>query len=255
MPILMAVLLLLSVDPTPPSRARLEIVLNEGDIYREWEPPPAWRHVVACCWEQRVAADRVQRVVPDGHADLLIHETGALEVVGVADEVALPALPAGTWIQGIRFRSGAVAAAFGVPASELTNLTVAGDEVFGARRARRLADRQALGAWLSSVEPDDRTAAAARLLASRPVGETADELGIAIRQLRRVFEANVGLAPKAYQRVIRFQRFLAAAERGHGLATAAAEVGYADQAHLTREVHALTGLTPARLLDERLGDR
>ena len=58
-------------------------VLNEADIYREWAPPPRWAHVIACCWEQRVSADRVQRVLPDGHADLLIYESGLIEVVGL----------------------------------------------------------------------------------------------------------------------------------------------------------------------------
>ena len=50
-----------------------------------------------------------------------------------------------------------------------------------------------------------------------------------------------------------WRSFLAAAERGQGLAAAGADAGYADQAHLTRDVRALTGVTPKRLLDERLG--
>ena len=229
--------------------------MNEEDIYREWAPPPAWRHAVACCWEQRVTADRVQRVVPDGHADLLMYETGAIEVVGLADEVALPTLPTGTWVRGVRIRPEAVAATFRVAASELTNRTVAGDDMFGARRARSLIDRRALDAWLRAVQPDGRTVAATRLLAWLPVGTAADELGITVRQLRRILISNVGLSPKPYQRVVRFQRFLAAAEYGQRLAAAAADAGYADQAHLTREVRALTAVTPARLLRERLGDR
>ncbi len=40
---------------------------------------------VACCWEQCVLADRQQRVVPDGHADLLLHDPGVIDVVGLAD--------------------------------------------------------------------------------------------------------------------------------------------------------------------------
>jgi len=230
-------------------------VLNEGDIYREWAPPAAWRRAVACCWEQRVVAGRVQRVVPDGRADLLIHPSGATEVVGVADEVALAELPAGTWIRGIRIRSEAVGAAFGIPASEFTNLTVAGEDLFGARSAHRLADPAARHRWLASVEPAPRTAVALRLLGSCSVEATADQLGITIRQLRRVVGADAGLSPKRYQRVVRFQRFIAAAERGRRLAAAAAEAGYADQAHLGRDVRALAGTTPARLLAERLGDR
>jgi AraC-like DNA-binding protein len=206
---------------------------------------------VACCWEQRVTADRVQRVVPDGRADLLIHPSGATQVVGVADEVALPELAAGTWIRGVRFRAEAVAAAFGVTASELTNLTVAGSDLFGERRARRLADSSILDRWVTSIEPEPRAVNAVRLLHSRPVEVTAEELGISVRHLRRVVVANTGLSPKRYQRVVRFQRFLAAAERGAPLATAAAAAGYADQSHLNRDVRALTAVTPRQLLAER----
>lgn len=61
----------------------------------------------------------------------------------------------------------------------------------------------------------------------------------------------VGLSPKVFQRVLRMQRFLAATERLDGLANAAAEAGYSDQPHMTREVRSLAGLSPTRLLRER----
>jgi AraC-like DNA-binding protein len=48
--------------------------LNETDIDRGWAPPPEWDHAVVCCWEQAVSRDRVQRVVPDGHADMLMYQ-------------------------------------------------------------------------------------------------------------------------------------------------------------------------------------
>jgi methylphosphotriester-DNA--protein-cysteine methyltransferase len=62
---------------------------------------------------------------------------------------------------------------------------------------------------------------------------------------------NVGLTPKTLQRVMRLQVFLEYSSQRHGLAAASAEAGYADQSHLTREIHALSGLTPARLLADR----
>jgi AraC-like DNA-binding protein len=220
-------------------------------MYREWDPPPAWRQVVACCWEQRVTADRVQRVVPDGHADLLLHDSGAIEVVGLFDQVDLPHLARGTRIRGIRLRPEALAPTIGVTASELTNRTTDAADVLGARRARLLRDDRRLDAWLRSIELDGRTARAVELLAAHQVGDAADRLGITIRQLRRVLVTDVGLAPKAFQRVLRLQRFLASSERGRTLADAAAEAGYADQSHLTRDVVDLTGVTPASLLEER----
>jgi AraC-like DNA-binding protein len=222
-----------------------------ANVYREWEPPASWRHVVSCCWEQRTDEDLVQRVVPDAHADVVIHETGEIDLVGLYDEVDMPFLAAGTWIRGIRFRPEAVAAAFRVDASSLRNRSVALADVVGARLARRVVDPRACDAWISSLEPSVRTQHAVRLLATHPVNITADALGLTARQLHRVLVADVGLAPKTFQNVLRLQRFLAATERLGRLADAAAEAGYADQAHMTREVRALAGITPRRLVDER----
>jgi transcriptional regulator GlxA family with amidase domain len=79
----------------------------------------------------------------------------------------------------------------------------------------------------------------------RMVGE---RLGLSDRQLLRRFQASVGYGPKTLDRVLRLQRFLARADAlGSGdesLARVAVELGYADQAHLTRECVALAGATP-----------
>ena len=90
-----------------------------------------------------------------------------------------------------------------------------------------------------------------RLLQEMGVDAAAEQIGLSVRQLRRIVLAEAGLGPKAFQRVARFQRFLHLAELGIGLAAAAAHAGYADQPHLTREVSDLSGLTPAALLAER----
>src|SRR4029077_16161609 len=147
----------------------------------------AWRHVVSCCWEQRVSAGAVQRVLPDGCADLLLFESGVGEGVGLADRVATPFLPAETRLRGIRFRPEAVGAAFGVDAATLANRTVALADVLGARRARRLADEPRIDAWIRSVELDRRAAAAVELLASgRRVEDVAARIGVSAPHPRRV---------------------------------------------------------------------
>lgn len=229
----------------------LDPVLNESDTYREWTPPRAWRAAVACCWEQRVASERVQRVVPDGCGDLLIFADGGAQAVGLADQVALVSLAAGTRIRGVRLRPEAVASAFGVAATELRNQSVDLADVVGARRSGSLLRDGALDAWIRSIEPDARIAAAVRLLDEETVDAAADALGLSGRQLRRVFESAVGLGPKSFQRVRRFQRFLRRAESGASLASSSADAGYSDQAHMSRDVRALSGLSPARLVAQR----
>ena len=224
---------------------------HQARFYREWTPPAAWRSVVVCCWEQRVDADHVQRVLPDGCADVLLYQDDSIDVVGLHDQVDVPLLPAGTWIRAIRLRPHAVAAAFQIDAASLRNRTLPLSDIFGTSRARQLVDPRERDAWLQSIEPDPRTERAVRLLDRRSVDETATLLGLTPRQLRRVLLSEVGLGPKVFQRVLRLQRFLAAAERPGGLAMAAAEAGYADQSHLSREVQTLAGVAPKRLLQER----
>jgi AraC-like DNA-binding protein len=79
-----------------------------------------------------------------------------------------------------------------------------------------------------------------------------EELVLSERQLRRRFLASVGYGPKTLHRVLRFRRFLALAPalaaREETLAACAAELGYADQAHLARDCRELAGLPPGRLV-------
>lgn len=225
--------------------------MNGTDIYREWAPPPGWRAVVACLWEQQVATDRDHRVVPDGCADIIVGPRGAA-AVGLADGPTFHRLSAGSWCRGLRLRAEAVSTFFRVPAGELRNVDVALDDVVGTRRARALADTVLDGAPDPALElaPPERVQCAVRLLASMPVDGAADELGMSSRQLRRLVLAHTGVGPKMYQRVVRMRRFLDDPV-ARPLAEAAVLAGYADQAHLTREVTALCGLPPAALRAER----
>jgi len=93
-----------------------------------------------------------------------------------------------------------------------------------------------------------------RWLSGRPHGrieQLSQWTGISDRQIRRRFSAALGYGPKMFQSVLRFQRFLNLSERSSGsqtLADMAAFVGYADQAHMTREVRRFTGRPPTALL-------
>jgi AraC-like DNA-binding protein len=88
-----------------------------------------------------------------------------------------------------------------------------------------------------------------RVAGGRPVGDLADELGLGERQLRRRAGAAFGYGPKVLARVLRFSAAVdrLRAEPALPLADLAAEAGYADQAHLTHETRALSGLSPGRL--------
>ena len=81
------------------------------------------------------------------------------------------------------------------------------------------------------------------------VATLAQQLGCSRKHLATLFHDGVGFTPKAYAGVVRFERLVAHVKLGGkpGWAAAAARFGYADQAHLTREVKRYSGLTPCEL--------
>jgi AraC-like DNA-binding protein len=86
-----------------------------------------------------------------------------------------------------------------------------------------------------------------------PIAALANELGWSHRRLIARFREHVGLTPKAFARVIRFDRAVGLLGRaaGEGLAAVAFDCGYFDQAHMNRDFRELAGTTPALLVARR----
>jgi AraC-like DNA-binding protein len=235
--------------------------LNETDpvsSYRELRGPG----VVRCWWEQRVSAPgRLQRVVPDACSDIIVSAGGEAILVGPTLNVSLHSMVAGTHLRGVRFRTEALAAAMRHPGANLRDMTLPLSAVLPDRIARRVAEQVWAGRFPEALRPspvDTRVRHAVRRLWSTEtdVAAVAGELGVTGRHLRRLLMEHTGIGPKAVQRVGRFQRFLLAADAAcppSTLADLAADAGYADQAHLAREVRELAGLAPSALLRERSG--
>ncbi|MFE9656879.1 helix-turn-helix domain-containing protein [Micromonospora sp. NPDC006431] len=115
-------------------------------------------------------------------------------------------------------------------------------EAVAVARLRAAGGPDPLGAWV-----------AARLAAGATVAATAAEVGLGARALHRRSQALFGYGPKTLARILRMRRALDLARAGTPLAEAAARTGYADQAHLTREVKDLAGVPPTHLLSARRG--
>jgi AraC-like DNA-binding protein len=80
------------------------------------------------------------------------------------------------------------------------------------------------------------------------VDELAEALGIGARRLQRIFAEYVGVGPKWVIRRYRMQEAAERAEARTGVdwATLSAELGYADQAHFTRDFSRVIGISPAQ---------
>ncbi|MGW6821113.1 helix-turn-helix domain-containing protein [Streptomyces sp. NPDC055005] len=153
---------------------------------------------------------------------------------------------------------------FGIPMVHFEEARVDLAEVLGAD-GRHLADRlAALGGWRErfdlldsvfvarlergpAVAPEVR-GALARLWADSgtSLARATAGSGWSARTLRARFRKQVGLSPKAVARVFRLQHALRRLAAGEPPARVAAACGYHDQAHLSREVKAMTGLPPSR---------
>ncbi|WP_432135760.1 MULTISPECIES: helix-turn-helix domain-containing protein [unclassified Streptomyces] len=211
----------------------------------------------AVLWSNEPSAAAPRPVLPDGCMDLLWHE-GRLLVAGPDTHAHTPGGPPTPW-SGVRLFPGTAPDLLGVPAHELLDRRVDLADLWPAARVRRLtagveaapcparALEEIALAYAAPPEPALRRLVTA-LAEGRPVGALADELGLSARQLHRRSRHAFGYGPKTLARVLRLQRAVALARDGVPLATTAIRSGYADQAHLARDVRELTGRTPKDLL-------
>lgn len=122
----------------------------------------------------------------------------------------------------------------------------------GGERCVRVLDRILTRHLMRAAPIDPLVIAAGRLLLRepRPIADVARRMGVSPRHLTRTFRHAVGLTPKMFARISRFQRVAAVLddESSSGvLAGVALACGYYDQSHLVRDVRAFAGGTPVAL--------
>ena len=160
------------------------------------------------------------------------------------------------------------ASCFGVPVSELADSSVALEDLLPPARARDLIDRllhaplphasvEAVEALLLELpfEIDPLVDRALHLLDSQPsvlVSTLARELQTSERTLERRFLARVGVTPKRYASLRRFERVLELSRSLPSWTDAALQAGYYDQSHFIRDFRRFAGAPPGHF---RRGER
>ena len=158
---------------------------------------------------------------------------------------------------------------FGMPASELASIVVGMDDVLGPLATELLDRLDAAAGWPArfAVLDDVLLRAMREAPATRPelvaawhelgasggtatIGSLARELAYSRRHLTERFRSEFGLPPKLVGQIVRFERAREQLVRpGHPpLARVAAECGYADQSHLTRDFQRFAGTSPTAWL-------
>ena len=240
---------------------------------------------IACLWasEREALPHGRERNLPSGRADLVIalrqehlgrfdsptdasgeRFCGAL-IQGPQERCFFRDTSQASSVVGVQFQPAGAAALLGLPMSELANRRLALDDLLG-RQAFEVRERlqalpsakerlRCLEAFLlqrllraTPHEDDAPIAWAVQQFHTRDarVETVRHELGWSAQRFIAQFLRRVGLAPKRYGRVRRFQSVIDRLARGRdaGWAQIALDAGYADQAHLIREFRAFSGLTP-----------
>lgn len=174
-------------------------------------------------------------------------------------------------IMGAHFRPGGAFLFLAAPADQLTDRHVALEDLWSPGEVRRLRDRLCAGpgaaarfqvleeALLARMrQPRERRGVVQVALERlrRPgvsVGEVSSAVGISHRRFIELFGREVGITPKVYLRVERFQRLLEMAGRVEAprWSWLAHRCGYFDQSHLIRDFRAFAGVTPAQYAGQR----
>ncbi|PBC41611.1 AraC family transcriptional regulator [Rhodococcus sp. ACPA4] len=223
----------------------------------------------SCLWTSTSSAEEpvaTHRIIPDLCADFIVDSTGKAWLVGPATVADLVTTAPGVTRWGVRINPPALRSILGTDAEIVQDTKIDFGDVLSSRQARILADAlrstrvdaTLLENLWPSICPDDTAQIGYAALTASPeirVREVASDLGVSERHFRRTIAASTGLSPKTIQRVQRMQNVLMLARGTNtsahmSLADLAVHAGYADQAHLSRDVQALTGVTPTQLLRE-----
>jgi AraC-like DNA-binding protein len=228
-------------------------------------------------------AHRRERVLPNGRFQLIVdlsdgflrrehgaeastHAPAAPIVVGLQSSYSVLETAALQSLVGAVFWPGGIRALFDVPADNFRNLVVPVEMVWGARLADDLRDCVRDEARPSARLDIFEAALFARLRAARTlhpavrhalrcfrqaahiqkVTDVARDAGLSRRRFATIFSEQIGLTPKLYCRIRRFQHVVRQIGLGAPVdwAAVAAAGGYYDQAHLANEFRDFAGITP-----------
>ena len=267
-----------SAHAVPPPRGILRgVQTSAGEAFtHDRVKPPS--HLSYCIehfwtvqWNLRSGSQQTQETLPHPNIHLTFtrnfrktaSSSTVAEIHGVETAKFSKSLEGQMWVFGVKFRPGGLRCFSRLSASSLTNRVIPAVQVFRPDLlpiAERLSPSDAveqissyLKEHVTASDPQaeyvghltDLIAADATLT---KVSTLAKRAGVSVRSLERLFESYVGVSPKW---VIRRYRLHEVLERIHSgqvcsYSELAAELAYADQAHLIRDFQQITGYSPAK---------
>lgn len=217
--------------------------------------------IVVGHWTSTATIDSLVR--PDGTVDLM-WTPGRMPWLACPDTgPSESSLEPGSLVVGVQLAPGAVVALTDHAAPDVVNLRIPANDITTGRPTGQLCDAlhanpvsfaaRVLTAWVTEClgpdwQPDPEVLAE---ISRCRVGLNVPPSELSPRQLRRRFAHTMGYGPKFFEKVCRFDRFVGVVTTTpeQRLADAAADAGFCDQSHLTRDCRELTGRTPAAFVE------
>ncbi len=249
--------------------------------YKEYLPCAELKDYVECFWSQApdyhhlVLQQSIDKILPDGCIDILFRKSKRVQgpnsaysyIVGTM--TAAIDVPRGqSEVVAVRFRPGGALPFLKISAYCLTDTSVNLTDLFGDRTNsltdeifnesamhRRIKVLERFLLRLKSSNGFLESSFSRTLFSIESTKEVSriDQLceywGKSVRQMERSFLSQVGITPKMYLKVKRFQYLALNLSKVNGKldwASLAASHGYYDQSHLIRDCKVLTGLTPEK---------
>lgn len=228
----------------------------------------------------------IDRFLPDGNTELIIELTGQPNYIYDNDTLREKQACKNAWVSGVRtgfisipsgreskmfivnFRKGRAYPFYTFPMNELSDHVVDADLVWGSavmHLREQLLEAPCIDAMFPLVEKFLLALAGGRLNTDIParcihyamehivkhphissLKEISNAVGYSHKHLIDLFKKHVGVAPKTYLKIIRFQKAIAEIENGKHIqwSSIAAESGYFDQSHFIHDFRRFSGFTP-----------
>ena len=238
-----------------------------------------------CCHDEVARPHALERVLPTGKAQLIVNlledQTRAYDperidryetapgtiIAGVRSRFEIIDTAEQQSVVGICFRPGGTYPFFDVPAHEIAGTDVPIEALWGTRRTSVLREQLLAGPTAAAkfdvleqtfidafVRDRPHPAVVYALTAFRcaphtmTIGNVTGAVGLSPKRFIERFKTEVGVTPKTYCRIRRFQRALRAAHAGVPVdwSEVALACGYFDQAHFIHDFRGFSGITPTQ---------
>lgn len=254
-------------------------------LYKRVEPSGDLSSIIECYWiiENDDPTIHQQKILPDGFPELIFHygKPYRINISGEWETQSLYLLAGQirnhfflentgeSGMLGVKLKPTAVSHLFGIRMDQVTDKVLDASEAIGScidktgiqlleasNYDQKIAIIEDFLRSLEPQEPLEELLTRALVLINKengilPIAELHEKLNVSERKLERLFQRHIGLSPKFYSRIIRFNHvFSMVQEKQLSWSELALNTGYYDQSHFIKNFQEFTGEDPGKYFFE-----